>query len=69
MAEVEQEQQQQQQQEQKVELTADEVTASDKGWVPLDKWVEAGSDEADHRSAAMFLANRCHQARNHAMRQ
>lgn len=32
----------------------DEIRATSDGWMPLDKWVEAGNSEKDHRSAREF---------------
>lgn len=34
--------------------SAEEQRAMDDGWMPLDKWTEAGNDARDHRSAREF---------------
>ena len=35
-------------------VSQDETRAMSDGWMPLDKWVEAGNSEKDHRSAREF---------------
>lgn len=36
-------------------LSPVETQALDQGWMPLEKWVEAGNNEKDHRSAKEFV--------------
>lgn len=46
---------QQQQTETEVNLSPDEEKASSRGWMPKEKWVEQGNDEADWKPAKVFI--------------